>query len=136
MSSPKLSLERVDDLKRWDEVVNKSLQGTLFSETFFLKATGRKHHLWWVMQGQEVKAGVCLITSDDKKSCELEDLVIYGGILFDLDRNRQQTKLLQDEFQIAEFTASQLPEMYDSIELTLCPQFHDMRPFQWYPLSR
>lgn len=132
MSSPKLSLEAVSDTGLWDALVRRSPQGTLFSESFYLDAVGCQRHLWWVKQGQEIKAGVCLVVSEDERHCRLDDLVIYGGILFDLDPNRQMVKRRHDQFQIAEFVAERLAEHYDSIEMALSPQFEDMRPFLWY----
>lgn len=132
MSSPKLSMHRVEDYDAWDALVRRSPQGTLFSEQSYLRWTGRKHHLWWVKQGTEVKAGVCLVVSDDEQRCELDDLVIYGGILFDLNPKRQLVKRRHDEFQIAEFVAEQLTDRYEAIELAFSPQFMDMRPFLWH----
>jgi hypothetical protein len=62
----------------------------------------------------------------------MDDLVIYGGILFDLDKSRSLVKRRHDEFQIAEFVAAQLPEYYARLAFPLSPQFGDMRPFLWY----
>jgi len=132
MPSAKLSLVPVPENGNWDDLVRRSPQGTLFSEKFFLEATGRNHHLYWVKQGSETKAGVALIVSDDGKSCELDDLVIYGGILFDLDPDRQLVKRRHDEFQITEFVVEQMARKYSSIELQLSPEFGDMRPFLWH----
>lgn len=125
-------MHRVEDYDAWDELVHRSPQGTLFSERSYLGWTGRKYHLWWVKQGTELKAGVCLVVSDDERRCELDDFVIYGGILFDLNPKRQMVKLRHDEFQITEFVAEHLTHHYEAIELALSPQFMDMRPFLWH----
>lgn len=132
MAKQKLSIHKVDDYTAWDDLVRRSPQGTLFSERSYLEWVGCQHHLWWIMQGSEIKAGVCLVVSDDEQHCLLDDLVIYGGILFDLDEKRQLVKRRHDEFQITEFVTEQLAEHYRSIELTLSPQLFDLRPFQWY----
>lgn len=132
MSSAKLSMHRVAEGEDWDALVRRSPQGTLFSERAYLQWTGHKHHLWWVRQGTELKAGVCLVVSDDERRCELDDLVIYGGLLFNTDPKRQLVKRRHDEFQIAEFVAEQLAIHYESLEIPLSPQFTDLRPFQWY----
>lgn len=131
----KLRLARVDEQDdRWDEVVRTSRQGTLFSERRYLSATGRKYHLYWVLQGTgtEIKAGVALIVSEDEKRCELDDLVIYGGILFNLDPSRPLVKRRHDEFQIAEFVIDELAKRYESVEVQLSPEFRDLRPFLWH----
>ncbi len=132
MSSPKLSLVPVTTDDAWDDLVRRSPQGTLFSERLYLKAAGRDHHLYWVKQGTETKAGIALIVSDDGKSCELDDLVIYGGLLFDLDPKRQMVKRRHDAFQITEFFIEQVARIYETIDVQLSPEFWDMRPFQWY----
>lgn len=132
MSSPKLALEAVQDFEAWDRTVAGSPQGTLFSERFFLEATGARHRLYFVKQGQEIKAGVALVLRGDLRGCELDDLVIYGGILFSLDPSRQMVKRRHDEFQITEFVVEQLGLLYDSVEFQLAPSFSDLRPFLWY----
>lgn len=134
MSSAKLSLIPVDDFARWDALVASSSQGTLFSEKFYLEAVGCSHHLYWVKQGTgtEIKAGVALVVSEDGKRCVLDDLVIYGGLLYDLDASRQVVKRRHDEFQIAEFVIEQLAERYEAIDVQLSPAVQDMRPFLWY----
>lgn len=134
MSSQKLSIVPVTEADDWDELVNRSPQGTLFSETLYLKATGRNHHLYWIKQGAgtEIKAGLALIVSEDGRCCELDDLVIYGGILYGLDQNRQLVKRRHDEFQITEFVIEQITQKYASIDFQLSPEFGDMRAFLWY----
>lgn len=132
MSSPKLTLEAVHDLEAWAKAVTASPQGTLFSEKFFLEATGARHQLHFVKQGQEVKAGVALVLADDPRRCELDDLVIYGGIFFSLDPSRQMVKRRHDEFQITEFVVEQLGSLFDAVEFQLPPTFSDLRPFLWH----
>lgn len=134
MSKPKLSLTQVTEQDDWDKMVISSPQGSLFSERFYLAATGCNPHLYFVKQGTgtEIKAGVVVVVSEDNRTCELDDLVIYGGILFNLDPKRQMVKRRHDEFQIAEFVIEQFSAIYNSIEFQLSPEFVDMRPFQWH----
>jgi hypothetical protein len=116
----------------WDDVVDRSPQGTVFSESAYLDASGRQCDLFLVKQGGETKAGVCLVRGADEKSCELDDLVIYGGILFALDGGRQAVKLRYEQFQLTEFVVGQLDNEYSRIAMPLSPHFHDMRPFLWH----
>lgn len=132
MSSPKLALEAAQDLEAWAKTVASSPQGTLFSEKFFLEATRARHQLYFVKQGQEIKGGVALVLAEDSRRCELDDLVIYGGILFSLDPSRQMVKRRHDEFQITEFVVDQLGFLFDSVEFQLAPSFSDLRPFLWH----
>ena len=132
MSDSKLSIHRAEDILAWDDLCRRSQQGTLFSESLYLAATGRKYHRWLIKQNDEIKAGVCLPVSIDEQKCELDELVIYAGILFGLNPKRQLVKRRHDEFQISEFVAEWLSKNYNSIALSLSPQFQDMRPFLWY----
>ncbi len=131
MSNSKLTLTPVTEEDNWGNLVNSSPQGSLFCEQFYLAAAGCKHHKYFIKQG-EIKAGIVVVVSEDGQNCKLDELVIYGGILFDLSPKRQKVKLQYDEFQIVEFAIEQFSQIYESIEFQLSPQFLDMRPFQWH----
>jgi hypothetical protein len=132
LSSSKLSWVRVENLAEWDSLVDRSPQGTLFSESAYLSVSGRQCDRFLVKQGIETKAGVCVVRSESRGVCELDDLVIYGGIMFVLDDKRQLVKRRHDEFQLTEFVIQQLDQVYSRIAIALSPQFHDMRPFLWH----
>jgi hypothetical protein len=129
---PKRSMERVGDDDAWDSLVQRSSQGTIFSESQYLRLVGRKCHRWWVKHGTRIKAGVCLVVSDDGRRCDLDDLIIYGGILFDTDPKRPVVNQRYDEFRIVEYVAMHLADTYDSVDMALSPHFKDMRPFLWF----
>jgi hypothetical protein len=116
----------------WDALVRRSPQGTLFAESSYQQAVGCPYHLWNVVQGGAVKAGVCLQLSRDGHQVVGDDLVIYAGILFDLDLRRRPVKRRHDEFQIAEHVAAELAQRFDGVQLQLAPQFGDVRPFLWH----
>jgi hypothetical protein len=132
MSNVKLFWHPVAESDDWDALVDRSPQGTLFSKRAYLKAAGSDYRLYWIKQGAEIKAGVALMVSADGTSCELNDLVIYGGLLFDLDPERQLVNRRNDEFQITEFFIEQIAGIYASIEFQLSPEFGDLRPFLWH----
>jgi hypothetical protein len=134
VSSDKLFIEATDDDARWDAIARRSPQGSLFAESFYLNAAGGQYRRYWVRQGTgtEIKAGLVVVLSDDGRRCQLNDLVIYGGILFDLDPRRQMVKRRYDEFQISEFVAEYLAREFEAVELQLAPSFADARPFLWY----
>ena len=132
MSKVKLSWLPVADSDDWEGLVERSPQGTLFSRRTYLNATGADYRLFWVKQGTEIKAGAALVVSADGTRCELDDLVIYGGLLFDLDPTRQMVKRRHDEFQISEFFVEQIASQFVSVELQLSPEYSDLRPFLWH----
>ena len=129
---PDFALQPVSDLAAWDAMVARSDQGTLFAEAAFLRAAGSTHQLHWVLQGQSIKAGLALVTTADGRAVVADDLVIHGGLLFDLDSKRQAVKRRHDEYEISAFVADELARRFDRIELPLAPQVSDLRPFLWH----
>lgn len=128
----KFHMREVDDLTKWDAFVEFSPQGTIFSSYTYLEAVDRKYKLYWIYKGNQVKAGLSLILSDDESRCELDDLVIYNGILFGRDQERKETKASFERFELTEFVIEELDHRFKSIELTFSPHFEDMRPFLWH----
>ena len=116
----------------WDAAVAASPEGTLFSESVYLDAVGRRFDRRFVKQGRELKAVVCVPISADGRACELDDLVIYGGIMFPPAPQKSRVKRRFEEFQITEFVIASLEREYARLEIGLAPQFTDMRPFLWH----
>jgi len=132
MSKSGFKLESANNSPDWDLVVAKSPQGTLFSERAFLAASGAAHHLYFVKQGDEIKAGVALVVSPDGKKCELNDLIIYGGFFFNLSQQAESAKKTHDEFIMTEFIVNELSKNYQIIEFQTAPLKFDLRPFLWF----
>jgi len=132
MSRRLLTLVPVTQVDDWDRLVDRSPQGSLFSEIIYLQASQAPHRLYWILQGSAIKAGAILTTSSEGNACALHDLVIYTGLLFNLDEARPGVKRRHDEFQITEFFAGQMAGEYSSMEFQLSPEFADLRPFLWY----
>ncbi|MGM9514205.1 hypothetical protein ACS5PK_08125 [Roseateles sp. DB2] len=128
----KLDLQPFEDLAAWDALVQRSPQGSLFCESWFAEAAGEPVQRWAVMQKGTLKAGLCLPVSADARRVIAPDLTIYAGLLYDLDPDRQRVKRRHDEFQIAEFVATELAARFDGIELQLAPQIEDLRPWLWH----
>lgn len=132
MSDEKFTWEACDSSTEWDGVVAAAAQGTLFSESLYLDAVGRPVDRFFVRKGREVRAAVCAVPVPAGGAAELDDLLIYGGIMFLAEVSRPRVKRRYDEFRLTEFILPRLDALYRSIELTLAPQFADMRPFLWH----
>jgi len=128
----KYSLVEVPDYSQWDEFVESSPQGTIFSNSEYLQHIGRKFKLLYVLRGDELKAGISLILSDDEKSTELDDLVIYNGIMFVDDKRQKHVSAMFERFEITEYVINELDREYKKIEMALSPHFEDIRPFLWH----
>ena len=101
--SDKYTFNKHKDIPEYEKIVSNSKQGTIFSSTGFLNALNIKYELWNVMLGSQIKAVICLTISEDKKKVILNDKIIYGGIIFNTDFSRIETKRRSEEFNITEF---------------------------------
>lgn len=85
------------------------------------------------MQGNSsIKAGVFLPVTNDGNHVVLDDFIIYSGIFFKKDAHRAIAKKRQDDFQLSEFIIDTVLKRYNSVNLSLTPQYEDMRPFLWF----
>ena len=64
----KYRVEETTDLERWDKLVDDSKQGTIFSKSIYLNSFGGKYKLLFVFKGNELRAGIPLILSEDEKN--------------------------------------------------------------------
>jgi len=98
----------VKDAELWNSVVVSSLQYTIFSNSNYLRFIERKYALFFVYKGQQIKAAVSLILSDDEKRCEIDDLSIYNGILFFNNIEQKRTNSRVERFELTEFIIEEL----------------------------
>lgn len=128
----KYCLVKVQNYDQWNDFVESSPQGTIFANSEYLEHVGRKFALFFVLRGEEIKAGLALIVSDDEKAVEIDDLVIYNGILFVDDKKQKHVSATFERFEITEFVIDELDKKYQKIEMALSPHFIDTRPFLWH----
>ena len=131
----KFILKKVEDFKRWDEFVDRSPQGTIFFSSEYVQLVEGPYELLYVLKGEEWKAGLSLMLSDDRSRCVIDDLVIYNGILFNRDLTQKPVKSRMERFEITEFIIEELDKRYLSVEIALASQFEDVRPFLWHNYS-
>lgn len=129
--SKKLRFEKCDE-NDWEHILDNTQQSNIFCRIYFLKNSGSKFHLWKVLQGEEIKAGVCLNVDIDEKNSIENKFVIHNGIFFNIDKKRAISKKIEDQFQITNFVIEELVNNYDKIYLSLDPDVVDIRPFQWF----
>ncbi|EJF06722.1 hypothetical protein ThvES_00011940 [Thiovulum sp. ES] len=126
----KYRIEKATDLEKWDKLVDDSPQGTIFSNSIYLNSFGGKYEIFFVFKGNELKAGFPIILSE--QNIVLDELVIYGGILFYYDKTQKETKAKSERFEISEEIISFLDLNYKKIEIALSPKIEDLRPFLWH----
>jgi len=123
----KFNLIYVNDYVKWNKFVEKSLQGSIFSNSQYLVFTEKRHVLYYVIKGNKVKAGISLILNNSGTSCKFDDFVIYNGIMFD-----ESVTTRFERFKLTEFIINELIQKYNKLEMQLSPQFEDLRPFLWH----
>lgn len=125
-------LEEVELDSRWDEFVGNSFNGTIFSNSNFLKASGVKYKLFFCFRKNELRAGISLIEDSLSKDIILDDLVVYNGLMYNLPTNGQNlSQQMSEQFQIQKFVAEELSRKYRSIHFALHPSIIDVRAFLW-----
>ena len=132
LSNKKFSWHSQIDQEEWQQIVEASPQGTIFSEQTYLELAGCQYKQFLISQGEEVKAAVCVVCSSDGINCVLDELVIHNGILFLPNPHKKTVRQNYEQFNLTEFAIEQLVKEYQHIEIALSPQFEDMRPFLWH----
>jgi hypothetical protein len=125
-------LTPVDDDSKWDQFVDRSPQGTIFSCSDYLAKAGCKFSRHYICRGTARRAGLVLALSDDGKNCILDDHIIYNGVLLLYpDKDQNQVQKISDEFEILSYISEELPKRFSKVEIALAPQIKDLRPFLW-----
>lgn len=129
-----LELCEVESIERWNKLVEQSDEGTIFSTSEYLNATGLNYKNYFIKAGgQEIVAGLSLILSDEGDICTLNDLVIYNGLIFAKPQiNMNRPKIFSNQFYIATWVAEELAKIHPKAEISLSPAFKDIRPFMWF----
>lgn len=126
-------LEKTEFNQAWDDFVNSSPNGTVFSLSDYIKGVGRECAAYYCYKNQEVHAAVALVECDGGKSAELDDFIIYNGVMFRPPANRQnQAQVISEHHRLTEFISEELGSRYSDIAMSLDPSIVDIRAFLWY----
>ncbi len=128
----KFSIEKVSDYKIWDSFVDSSPQGTIFSKTKYLQAVQANFELFFIFRGDDIRAGLSICLSKNNNKIVLDDLVIYNGLMFHYDPDQKEISAKLERFAITEFVIDNFVNKYSYLEISLSPEFEDLRPFQWH----
>lgn len=118
--------------EKWDKFVENSSNGTIFSNSVYLKACGVNYKLFYCYKKEELRAAVSVIEDAKGESLILDDLVIYNGIMYNKPTNKQNhAQQFSEQFKIQEFIANELAKHYKNIEFSLHPSIVDIRAILW-----
>jgi hypothetical protein len=128
----KFRFGNVDNDNTWDEFVKLSPQGNVFFTSAYLSCSGVNNVKLWILKGNQIKAGLCLILDDSGNSVILDDFVIYSGLMLEKEVDcKKVSKVHAENFEIIEFCLKNLVDKYKTFAISLSPNISDMRPFLW-----
>ncbi len=119
------------DYDAWDAMVEKSAQGTIFSNSRFLRSLNTRFRLFTILDGHHVVALLSVI-EDEAGNIVRFPFTPYQGILFLHDEPLLPRQKILDEFRIAEFIVGELTRLYRHMVLPCSWNFEDIRPFLWH----
>lgn len=128
----KYQFEEISDCDLWQKAVETTPQYTMFVSSTYLRSFGGKYKLYFVKKGIEVKAGFCLLLSEDGRHVILNELVIYSGIFFKEDQTQKAVKAKSERFEITEQIIRFITDRFSRISMALSTQIEDLRPFLWH----
>ncbi|MFC2001680.1 lipid II:glycine glycyltransferase FemX [Chloroflexota bacterium] len=116
----------------WDELVEKSPEGTLFHNTFWLKASGERFVIYGYFKGGELFAGIPVsYTSSFKiKVAGLPLLTPYFGVVLKGRETKYVQRMSQDKEIVGELVR-RLKKDFNAGLVHLIPGWVDLQPFIW-----
>jgi hypothetical protein len=117
-----------DQYPEWDNFVDVSPQGTLFSKSFYLNAVGMPYRIGAVFKGDQIQGGIVL-AKNELRAYSNPMFVKYLGVLLRPMRGKY-VRRLSTENKIIELIAHQM-KRYKSFDYSFHPSFLNWLPFYW-----
>jgi hypothetical protein len=128
-------LKKCNDMLVWDALVNESQQGSIFSKSTFLQSLDSLYSCYLVTTPHgEVVAGAAILHYDQEIMAPAPfEFVPFQGIIFSkhVSALNLQKKTVT-EFRITSFIIQSFLTVYTNFNMSLSPNFKDLRPFLWY----
>jgi len=126
-----ISILRLNDEKAWDEFNQRSPEGSVFSESCFLKAYGDPFEFYSVEKSGHKLAQLALMRSPSESEIVSKDFLPHLGIQFE----PRTGDLYHDQsirFRVKELLVAELFSKFKNIHFYMSPTNLDMRAFQWH----
>lgn len=128
-----LTVSVCEEKKKWNDFVEMSPQGSVFSTTSFLDALGEDYNLLMVAEDNHLKMGAIILKQNGKPIKAPYPYTMYQGILFDNSlQNLPQHRRIRKQMEITQFLLRNLNEYYNRISFCLHYDVEDLRSFQWF----
>ncbi|HQF56088.1 MAG TPA: GNAT family N-acetyltransferase [Fibrobacteria bacterium] len=133
MPDDRIRIARGVDRATWDRLVESSPESTPFARSSYLEACGRRWEAAIAMKGDSPRAGILLLPSDDGLDLELDDLVVYGGVLHSSEIHALPAASgILERFRATEAIATWLADNFRNVSIACSPRLDDLRPFLWH----
>jgi hypothetical protein len=132
--SEKYNLIKTEADETWDQFVTNSPDGSIFSLATYLNNISDNVVVFYCLKNNEKHAGVVLIETADGKSTQLNNFLIYSGILLGAPKPNQTniSAIRSENFKVVEFISAELASIYQEVKMTLPVSVVDIRPLLWY----
>lgn len=127
-----LMMSECDDDAQWDRLVAASPQGTVFSQSGFLRSLGCRFRRYLIGTPGQAQALCAAIEDASGEHLVGHDYTPYLGLLFVGAANAPPRQRVLDELRLSEFALQQLTARYRTVAMALSWQFGDLRPFLWH----
>ena len=118
----------------WDNLVDESKQGSIFSYSGYLSSLGVNFSRYLVKNRQgETVAIAAIIEENGVMHRAPFPFTPHQGILFSQKLNNMPShRQVSKKAEITEFLINQLIGHYGNFHMSLSPAFDDLRPFSWH----
>jgi len=129
----KFIIEECLNFDQWNNFVDESNQGTIYSRNDFICAIFPNSKFFFVKNAHEVLGAVSLLIDSENNVVKKPSYFpYYNSILFNPNRDSLTHKRIKLEFSITELILSELVGEFKEFSCSQAPSFNDIRPFQWY----
>ncbi|MEW6608393.1 MAG: GNAT family N-acetyltransferase [bacterium] len=125
-----------DEYDKWDEFVQKSPQGTIFSSSKWLEiitSLSGEFKILTCYKGDELIGGISFVERKEKrfKYIFIPKFTPYGGILCKDPSSLSYKKRITLQRDVANTIIPELIKTYDKITMAHHISYEDIRPFTW-----
>jgi hypothetical protein len=117
----------------WDQFVERSPHGTIYSSSDFLIATEHRLGLWKCFKkNQPIGLIVTGETQDGSGTCHIPQAVYSGLIAAPHSKDTVSAHAYSESFRFTAAALNHLCKTYKVVTLKTSPFFQDIRPFLWH----
>jgi GNAT superfamily N-acetyltransferase len=128
------TVESVDDWSLWDRFAGASPQGSIFCQTAYLDATGRKYAGLWIRpDGQPLIGCLVMMEDDGQPLASPQVFSLYQGVLLAPAILQQPPhRRIKLGLELVEALLEEIERRWKRVTLCLHHRLDDLRGFQWF----